>query len=517
MTGGIIQLVAYGQEDMYLSNNPQITFFKIVYRRHTNFSYEQIPQTFANQRVNFGRKITTTISKNGDLLGNSIVIITLPKIQQFQNSLTKFAWTRRIGFAIIKSVEIEINGHLIDKHYGEWLSLWAEMTGFMSGNKSVGFKKMIGDVPELYNFTSSKDEYTLYVPLQFWFCRSSGLMLPLVSLTYSDVKINIELNDASYCYKITPSHYIQCTSDLVNFIPNEYIQQTISPTDIRAGIFSNYDINTKRLYYYLISNDKLCSIPITNQNITDPSIVQSIYNNPINQKYLIQGITSKFQTFATLTSKSLLYIYSAIRNLNIVSCTLLLDFFFIDTDERYRFMQTKHDYLIEQLYVTPSVSLESINRNVKLYIDQPCKLLVWILQMQYIYDSNDFFNYTNSYIRNYDTGNVTGKNIAINETILFTGRERLSLRDSSYFNFIQPYQHIDNAIQIGINMYSTSLFPLLIQPTGTCNMSQIETVELQFQLSNSVNINTPAVCRSYALCYNVLRISNGICGIVFTQ
>jgi len=533
MTGGIIQLVAYGQEDMFLSKNPQITFFKIVYRRHTNFSYEQIPQYFPDQQINFNKKISTTITKNGDLMGNIVVVTTLPKITQFNNSITKFAWVRRIGFALIKSVEIEINGHTIDKHYGDWLSIWAELTGCMSSNHIDGFSKMIGDVPELTSFTSTKDEYKLYVPLQFWFCRSSGLALPLLALQYSDVKINVEFNDADKCYILTPSHYITCEADLVNFAPYEYIEQTLDD-DVRAGIFSHYDILTRRLYYYKITTNKLIGLPAQGKDINDPTVVKALLSDANNQKYRITGKTSHFYIYPTFNETSKTYVFSKIRNLNLIGCYLLINYYYLDNDERQQFLQSKHDYMIEQIYYTPPIPIESINRNVKITVDQPCKLLVWTTQMKYINDSKDFFNYTDSYtrtytgnhtdsyIKNYDTsgqkpGTTMGSNIVINETILLNGRERVSMRNADYFNYIQYYQHFKYNPQTGVNLYSFGLHPTLIQPSGTCNMSQIDTIEIKLQLSHAVNILTPAYLRAYALCHNVFRVANGIGAMVFTK
>lgn len=170
MTGGLMQLVAIGQEDLFLTYKPQITFFKIVYRRHTNFSIEQIPQYFTGE-IDFGQKISCTVSRDGDLVGKMYLVITLPNVKKFSNSTTLFAWARRIGFVIIKSVEVLINGRQIDKHYGEWLNLWAELTGAFSSSHKDGFNKMIGDIPELTEFTNGKNEYTLYIPLYFWFCK----------------------------------------------------------------------------------------------------------------------------------------------------------------------------------------------------------------------------------------------------------------------------------------------------------------------------------------------------------
>lgn len=141
MTGALIQLVAYGIDDLYLTHDPQVTYFKVVYRRHTNFTAEAIVQPFINE-ANFGKKSTSVLSKNADLAGgNSYLVVTLPKVQTVNDEKAKFAWVKRVGFAIIKTIEIEINGRIIDRHYGEWLNLWAELTGDLVCEKKQDLKK----------------------------------------------------------------------------------------------------------------------------------------------------------------------------------------------------------------------------------------------------------------------------------------------------------------------------------------------------------------------------------------
>ena len=504
-----MQLVAYGHEDIFLTTDPQITYFKVVYRRHTNFSDEPIKITFSNQDVTFGKKITTHIKKNGDLLGDIIVSITLPAIKKFNDNLTKFAWVKKIGYSIIKTVEIEINGKIIDRHYGEWLSLFSELCGDTGGNYDK-FNDMIGNIPILTDYSNSKPQYTLHVPLKFWFCRSIGLTLPILALQYSDVKLNIEFNDANLCYKITPTHFIQCQSPLTNFIENEYIEQKISNTDIRCGIFNYYDVITSRLYYYKISKNKIIGITTTTQDLSNPTITMSLLSN--NQNYRINGITSKFYTYANFNGTSSIYPYGKIRNLNLVDCHLVAKYYFLDDDERKKFLELKHDYIIEQLYYTPTYTLDSINNNVSLVVEQPCKLLVWITQQDYIAKSLDLYNYTDSYI-----DNKNSNNIILNETILLNGLTRLSLRSSNYFNYTQPFQHCKYSCSTGVNIYNFGLSPCIVQPTGTCNMSQINTLEIQMQLSSIININNIANFRCYALCYQILRVSNGICSPVFVK
>lgn len=538
MTGGLIQLVAYGFDDMYLTNDPQITFFKVVYRRHTNFSVEQIPQSFVND-ANFGKTSTAFISKNGDLVGKILLVITLPKITELPgisqstattigtNISVQFAWVKRIGFSLIKSIEIEINGRVIDRHYGEWLSIWAELTGELRNGHSRGFKKMIGDIPELTNFSLTKEQYTLFIPLQFWFCRSSGNALPLVALQYSDVKINIEFEDATNCFMLSPTHSIKCRDDIVNFIPYEYIEQNIDG-NINAGIFIDYDINSKRLYYYKITDSKLQSIPVDSTfdvSSANQTAIDALLSSPTGLKYLIVGKTSGYSTFAEFKNNTVSFPTTKIRNLHFVKSFLIIEYYFLDDEERFKFSQSKHDYLIEQLYYTPDIAIDGVNYNAKIVADHPTKFMVWLMQLNYIKNSKDYYNYTNSYqnklfsqdITNVNFGEPMGKSLINTETILINGNQRITRRDNSYFDTIQVYQHTNTSISTGINFYSFGLYPFMTQPSGSCNMSQIDTIEVQMTLSSAINANNKGIFRGYLVSQNILRIVNGLAGLVFAK
>ena len=526
MTGSLIQLVAYGMDDLYLTHEPQVTFFKVVYRRHTNFTAEAIPQPFINQ-PNFGKKSTCILSKNADLIGNTYIVVTIPKIQTINDERTKFAWVKKLGFAMIKSVEIEINGRIIDRHYGEWLNLWAELTGELNLEKQIGFKKTIGDIPELTNFTDSKDEYTLYIPLKFWFCRSTANALPIICLQYSDVKINVEFQDASNCYYLTPTHYIKCRDDVVNFIPYEYIEQNIDGV-MSAGIYINYDINFKRLYYHKITDTKLTSIPVSKDFDTSKSnsvAINSLLSSPQGLKYSIIGKTSGYSTFAEFNNFTVTQSSTSVRNVNIVEAHLLVTYYYIDEDERYKFLQSKHDYLIDQLFFTPNLNIDNINFSGQIIADHPCKLIVWVTQMQYIYNAKDYFNYTNTYqnkLFEYENFPVKinspiGNSIIVNQTITLNGTERVSMRPALYFDTIQKHMHMEHSTSPGINMYSFALYPFTNQPSGSCNMSQFDNVKAQLLLSPIVNINNHAQFRAYSLCSNILRIVGGLAATVFTK
>ena len=222
-----MQLVAYGAQDVYLTGNPQITFWKVTYRRHTNFAMESIEQTF-NGQADFGRRVQCTISRNGDLAYRTYLQVTLPEINQNDANATSGAdssvfarWLDCPGEQMISMVEVEIGGERIDRQYGDWMHIWNQLT--LSSEQESGYHKMIGQTSQLTYLTdplfapvatacgaanvpeavcaprNALPETTLYVPLQFWFCRNPGLALPLIALQYHEVKINIEIRPLDEC------------------------------------------------------------------------------------------------------------------------------------------------------------------------------------------------------------------------------------------------------------------------------------------------------------------------------
>lgn len=571
MTAGIIQLVACGIEDLFLSGDPQITFFKIIYRRYTNFSREDIQQSFIHE-PNFGEISSCIISFEGDLIDKMALVVRLPEIPKFLDTKTKIAWVKKIGFAMIKSIEIEINDTVIDRHYGEWLYIWSTLiTRNINDN---GLNKLIGNVPELIDFTNGKCEYTLYIPLQFWFCRITGSALPLVSLQYCDIKINVEFYPLDKCLYISPTHYIKCVDNIVNFEKNEFLYQKEFNGKECYGMFSHYDVIEKRLYYMHITAEKFRGLPINRfikniKNNTDKCTIHST----------IHGVSSDFYVRPEPGAKSITVFNRSLKNITIPKCYLLVDYVYLDQEERLKFAQTKHDYLIEQLYFTPNIAIDSINRKVKLDIDQPCKLQVWLAQLDYIHNYNDRFNYTNSHIikRPYDVydsvydsvydndeddelyndvyydniydnaysnscdnlydicnihydnpekrrifdrikvGEEIGHSLFDEETLLLNSQVRLKTRSYKYFEYIQPIQHFDNRLPKGCAMYSYALFPSLVIPSGTTNMSQIELIEIMLKMSYCINTHRAAKFRAYALCYGIWRVNNGLSATVFIR
>ncbi len=489
-----MHLAARGIEDIFLSEDPQITYFKIVYRRHTNFSIEEIRQNFIQKTVDFDTKVTSILTKSGDLINQSSLVITLPTIDETSDGITKVAWVKDIGYRIIKSISIEINGRIINRHYGEWMYLWNELFNPQPDKAA----KLIGNIDELTSFTNGKKSYKLYVPLQFWFCKNSGNALPLIALLYSDVKINVEFQSLNYCLKVTPTHTLYCDTDIVNFAENEIIEQNIDGV-IAAGYFLSYDVLTRQLYYYLITTNNFVSIP---------------YGTVNTSKYKIYGNTTQFSIYP-YTQQSVTKIITplaypqdqATQYLHLSDCYLLINFIYLDDDERLKFAQSKNDYLIDQLFYTEFNEVTGPMEMIELNVDNPAKFTIFLLQLAYQYNAKNYDNYV-------DTVN---SNLITAATILLNDRERISFRNSKYFENVQQYQHVRNTGPTGVNLYSYGIEMNSTQPAGSCNMSKIETIKVKIQTKPILSTNNLGYFRSYTESHNILRISNGFGALLFER
>ena len=565
MGGGLMQLVAYGAQDVYLTGNPQITFWKVTYRRYTNFAMEAIEQTF-NGQADFGRRVTCTISRNGDLAHSTILQVTLPQIgQELANpssggrpSAVFARWLDFPGEQLISQVEVEIGGQRIDRHYGDWMHIWNQLT--MPVGQEDGYFKMVGNTTQLTYITdpsfsdvdgpcqadaprqicaprNALPETTLYIPLQFWFCKNPGLALPLIALQYHEVRINIDLR------------------------PIDEVLWAVSSLNC------------------------------------------------------VEGSSAKV---------------IAAYNQSLVAASLYVNYIFLDTDERRRMAQNPHEYLIEQLQFTGDESVGSSSNKIKLNFNHPVKELIWVVQpdsnVDYcgsftcnqllnkalgaqpfnytdavdalpnaihafggpnalaqggptggaFIDSNGLFQlagaadtlvdasnnaydnfwnhdagryagdtaggqgyYTNpnlgpasgqgteSYVSDAGTFVLSqtalklhcwGENPVVTAKLQLNGQDRFSEREGTYFDLVQPFFAHTRTPDTGINVYSFALRPEEHQPSGTCNFSRIDNATLQLVLSNAtVQGTSTAKVRVYATNYNVLRIMSGMGGLAYSN
>ena len=435
-----MQLVAYGAQDIYLTGNPQITFFKVVYRRHTNFSMESIVQTFSGT-AGFGNDVVATISRNGDLVHRMYL--------EHEASLKCHTDGANIGIGcdygshLMKKCELEIGGQRIDKHYGHWHSVYSQLTEFNPSGASVGtptdtsdavngtlFQMMTGNGQGIESQDSTDDDPAtpvggwsitssdagdskasgkFWIPLYFWFCRNPGLALPLIALQYHEVKVKI-------------------TFDTL---------ENLTRSD---------------------ANDDF-------SDSGDAALVDDTGTNSFN---------------------------------------LWCDYIYLDTDERRRFAQVSHEYLIEQVqYENKSGATMDLNFN------HPVKELIWAG--------------VRAAGANGAAAGDDGNGVAIFERssigstyqLKLNGHDRFAARDYRYFTRAQVWQHHtgygSTEAADTIAVYSFALKPEEHQPSGTCNFSRIDNAQLVEGTGGPTAINV------YAVNYNVLRIMSGMGGLAYSN
>jgi hypothetical protein len=436
-SGSLLQLVATGRQDIYLSGNPQTTFFKQVYRRYTNFAIEtqRIPFDTA---ADFGKLITTSIPRSGDLLSQLFLEVKLPEMTPEGPKLTtgvgvatepetnyaeiveSVSWVNGIGYAMIDYISVWIGQQEVDRQYGEFMYLWTQLS--TPGSKKVGVDYMTG-TQEVYNDTTQTGPLKLYIPLQFWFCKNVGLALPLVALQATPIKLYIRLKNGN---------------DLV---------------------FGNK-----------LENAILSGTPPPNPLTPRPPVLSDM--------------------------------------------TLWGDFIYLDVEERRRFVSSKHEYLIEQTQQQKRYSIpeKATNISVPLTFNHPMKEMIWVVNQDRMIDAHEWFNYGSRMLNEYGIPNLD----LISTCLLqFDGYDRFEEMSAEYFRLLQPWQRHTAIPNDFIYVYSFSLAPEAAQPQGTCNASRIDTIVLQLKMNSLVQSRAAGVT-VYATNYNVLRISSGLGGVLFT-
>jgi hypothetical protein len=492
---GLLLLVSVGKENLYLSAQPEITFFKVAYRRYTNYSIEPTPQYFKTT-PDFGRRCTVNIGKNADMLGRTYLYVELPDIQMdtFQSSssqVKQFAWVQKIGCALINFVEVEIGGTIVDRHYGDWINIWNEITISMGHRKS--YEKMIGNIPELFKYSQTKKSTILYIPLSFWFCLNTGLGLPLIALANSDIKIHVEFNEIDYCYKLSPSYFINVTNNFCIYKPGEFFYQNFQNNKV-IGEFVYFDAIEQKLYYNPIKGKFV--IPTT----TDDS------------RYKLIGETSNFEV--NIQTNSVVVKdedYFKFNKPSLITAYLVVNYIYLDNFERYNFINNTHEYLVPVVQTLPEQIIYSTNSSYKLPLINPVKLLIWRAILTANVQNNDQFNYTSApYTENPDV--LINKNLLIINSI-----NRMDLDSYIFYTLLQKYQCNFYNQQIGIYMYSFALDPKDLQPSGSMNFSKIDDAYLQLTMNNIVNYQNTASLRAYGVEYNLFRVANGLGGLSFNN
>ena len=460
MGGGLLQLVAYGAQDAYLSGNPQITFWKGLFKRHTNFAMEPFRINLTGQAA-WGAKHSAIIGRHADLLYSTYLEVVMP-VGTFNND------QGRLGYNLIRNVELDIGGQLIDRLYGEWLYLWDALSSDLTTSKKLW--NMVGAGPTTSSTTQAYSDNVyvaatsggavttaalgtkattvafadtsacisgsgnsghpalpnvLYIPLNFFYTRNPGAALPLIALQYHEVKINIEWNDAQF-------------------------------------IAGNFVTGTKTL------------------------------KQP-------------------------------------VQAAVYIDYIYLDTEERRRMAQNSHEYLIEQTQFNEDKGISSYNNRIDLTFNHPVKELVWVVQpTSYTNCSvSKSFGGTRLQPFTYDQDAVYEQHLQINGQDRMDKRYGDYFNSVQTFQHHTGYgATVQTASSLpvhqpGIYCYSFALRPEEHQPSGTCNFSRIDTATIVLNMAGNVTISPDLDAtwdvRVYAVNYNILRIMSGMGGLAYSN
>ena len=552
-----MQLVAYGAQDVYLTGNPQITFWKVTYRRHTNFAMESIEQTF-NGQADFGRRVQCTISRNGDLAYRTYLQVTLPEINQNDNTsgAVYARWLDCPGEQMISMVEVEIGGQRIDRQYGDWMHIWNQLT--LTSEQEAGYHKMVGQTSQLTYLTdpafanvatacgaanvpeavcaprNALPETTLYVPLQFWFCRNPGLALPLIALQYHEVKINIEIRPLDEClFAVSSVDESSGNSD------NKKINNAYAKSLVAASLYVDYvflDTDERRRmaqnpHEYLIeqlqftgdesigsSSNKIklnfnhpCKelvwvvqpdmhVAYCDSFLAGRLMHRALGAQPFNYTDAVDALPDSILAFGS-TNQTRGSPNAVIDASGLFNDTLSFD---ISGGVANNTAST---------YPTPDPNTNGTPGAGSAISDSSIGGAIAGAVSNGLTDAGVFVLAETAL-----NMHCWGENPVVTAKLQLNGQDRFSEREGTYFDLVQPYQHHTRNPDTGINVYSFALRPEEHQPSGTCNFSRIDNATLQLVVSAAAIGGTQtAKVRVYATNYNVLRVMSGMGGLAYSN
>ena len=536
-----MQLVAYGAQDVFLTGTPEITFWKVSYRRHTNFAMESIEQTF-NGQADFGRRVTCTISRNGDLCYRTYLQVTLPEINQsMANSGTYNGvyarWLDYIGEQLIAQVEVEIGGQRIDRQYGDWMHIWNQVT--LSSEQQRGYFKMIGHTTQLTYITdptfanitgpcasaggpsqvcaprNALPETTLYIPLLFWFCRNPGLALPLIALQYHEVKINLDLRPIGECLWAVAS---LTQSSGIQSVTQAYQQSLVAASLYVDYIFLDTDERRKMAqnpHEYLFEQ-----VQFTGDESVGSSSnkIKLNFNHPVKELIWVVQPDANVDYCSSLSAGNLLFNTLGAQPFNYTDAIDALPNAIhafggpTETSGSGGFINGSGLFQMPgaiDSYVSGTAQWTATGGNESPFVPINSGA-----------DTGSSLSDAGTFVLSETAIDMHcwGQNPCVTAKLQLNGQDRFSEREGSYFDVVQPYQHHTRAPDTGINVYSFALRPEEHQPSGTCNFSRIDNAVLQLVLSAGAVAGTAtAKVRVYAVNYNVLRVMSGMAGVAYSN
>jgi len=474
--GALMQLVAYGAQDAYLTGEPKVTFFQTVYKRHTSFAMETSQQTVAGAIGN-GSFVSVTLARTGDLVGDMFVALTPVNTSLTTNNVQADAcWMAERAFT---SVELFIGGQSIDKHYQTWFRLYAEV--FLDETKKVNYGKLTSSpVPSNVGRTSTS---LVYLPLLFFFNRNPGMFLPLIALQYHEVRIDFTL----------ASNY------------SEYFGSN------PPAVWANYvylDTQERERYAkgsleYLIEQvQHISGDPISASSENAPVVVRLQYNHPIKE------LVWCYQDPTPATSRNALWNFStstANVNMTVDIQKLAQAGTILEAHKTGSPLLTIPSILSSNLYVNANVFV--LNSNVVLGTTAALQSNVasgtglWVESGLAIPSSNTSYGQEVGPLHKF--------------RLMLNGTDRFVEQIGKYFNQYQPYMYHDGSPYPGIYVYSFAVKPQDSQPSGTCNFSRIDMAQAVVNLKTGAP--TTMSQKMFAVNYNVLKIASGMGGLVFSN
>ena len=621
MSGALSQLVAYGSQDIYLTGDPEITFFKVVYRRYTNFAIETIALSF-NGSADWGKQCNVLITRNGDLVTRMYLQIQLSKlymnktfVSEDERSKYLFAYVRELGNFIINNIRFEIGGTQIDKHWGHWMSTWHDLTKDVNNNPA--YRALVGDVDDLTALRIPNsagyftDDYMLYVPLIFWCNTNTGLALPLIALQYHEVRLWFEFNKFeeliirsnnvtlanlssgngvfSFAQLLVDYVYID-TEERRRFaqIGHEYLINQLQYTGVQSVNSNPLKItltfnHPSKEFIWKINSAYYCSgnapfLCYSNDEENWKLALEYAANN------LISGsiTTGTYGTTGTYSGSDYVDLcdttYDQWNTVNVLQTNTYDDnvyslFSFIpgsgidDTTLPSQYIAeltgNANDTLVfrKDSFVNPTKKSYNLTSYVKKFqvlifyanvVDGVATNLTYkVVATQHnievrdvsvpvdMWDDNRFSVDSTGYspmdiwaylptvtglLINNKYNPVQAGNIQLN------GQDRFQTREGAYFNLIETYNYHHSTPSNGTNVFSFALYPEQHQPSGTCNLSRIDTTLLNMKLYTEVpnsnpNRYPPALsivspnsrCYVYCTNYNVLRVMSGMGGLAYSN
>jgi len=512
-----------------------------------------------NGNPDFGRRSTVTVTRNGDLITKVYLFVKLGAVCLSQGS--KMGWVRRLGNALIHSVEVEIGGSKIDKQYGIWLNIWYELARD-AGDKERGFAKMIGDDEVLTHYDgSNKPEYLMYIPLKFWFNRHVGLALPLIALQYHEVRLNFEFTNAADLV-VANSHFKQYdmrnlqmadAQILVDYIyldseerrrfaqvGHEYLIEQLQftgeesvqtqtgkykldynhPTKELIWALRNGNFTTSKAFpYYTDADDWSAELVDAAIKILRESMVllcaETTINGSTGEECTVVPCDNEVAPtcgdweefcpgFGGLTCNGKIFVEnnSTDKALWISTNSLKIGSYSL-TDKIYADVLVTKDNKIKVTNVSTDLTVRDLSfptedmEDTRATSDDACV--------------NQFHNFGVL---------IDGSGNPVQYGLLqLNGHDRFDRREGAYFNYVQPDQHHTNTPADGINVYSFALHPEQHQPTGSANLSRIDNTQLNLWFSDPTALtglpaldvfNADNKLYIFAFSYNVLRIMSGI-------